>query len=117
MASAYTAGGGRYDYRLFLNPEGSYERVVRGEQGYERADRGKWHHAEGEGVLCLESEAPDDADRVSSRWSILYVKTCESSNCLMALRWAALASRNLPILFYRVHLPGRWYSERLGIDA
>jgi hypothetical protein len=33
----------------------------------------------------------------------------------MVLRWSALASRNLPILFYRVHLAGRWYSEQLGI--
>jgi hypothetical protein len=34
---------------------------------------------------------------------------------LMVLREAVLGSRNLPILFYRVHLPGRWYSDLLGM--
>jgi hypothetical protein len=27
----------------------------------------------------------------------------------MVLRWVALASRNLPVLFYRVHCDGRGY--------
>lgn len=117
MASVYSVGGKRYDFRLFLNPDGTYERVVRRQPDYERVDRGRWHHREGEETLRLESETPNEEDRISDRWWILSVKTCEESNCLMVLRWMALASRNLPVLFYRVHLPGRWYSERLGIRA
>ena len=107
MASAYSVGGKRYDFRLFLNPDGTYERVVRCQPDYERVDRGRWHHKEGDETMRLESETPDDHDRISSRWWVLSVKNCEDSNCVMVLRWSALASRNLPILFYRVHLPGR----------
>jgi hypothetical protein len=115
MASAYSVGGNRYDFRLFLNPDGTYERVVRHEPGNERIDRGRWYHKDGDETLRLESETPDDNDLISSLWWVLSVKTCEDSNCLMVLRWVALASRNLPLLFYRVHLPGRWYSEELGV--
>jgi len=70
---------------------------------------------EGDEVMQLESESPDESDRMSSDWCVLSVKNCEESNLLMVLRRAALASRNLPILFFRVHLPGRWYSAQLGI--
>jgi hypothetical protein len=120
MASAYTVGGKRYDFQLFLNPDGTYERVVRQEPEYERLDRGTWHHQTSEEVLRLESTSPDEEDRLgatANTWWVLSVRTCEDSNCLMVLRWAALASRNLPVLFYWVHLSGRWYSEELGIRS
>jgi hypothetical protein len=117
MASAYTVSGKRYDFRLFLNPDGTYERLVRSGPDHERLDRGRWHHQEGDETLRLESESPDEEDRISNQWWVLSVKTCEDSNCLMVLRWMALASRNLPILFYRVHLPGRCSSEQLGIGV
>jgi hypothetical protein len=113
MASAYSASGNRYDYHLFLNIDGTYERKVSREPDFQRVDRGCWHHKEGGETLRMESETPNDHDRISSDWWVLSIKRCEGSNCLMVLRWAALASRNLPILFYRVHLPDRWYSERL----
>jgi hypothetical protein len=113
MASAYSAGGKRYDYHLFLNIDGTYERIVRRESDLEHVTRGCWYHKEGDETLRLESETPDEDGRISSEWWVLSVKTCEDSNCLMVLRWVALAGRNLPILFYRVHLAGRWYSERL----
>jgi hypothetical protein len=115
MASAYSTGGNRYDYHLFLNIDGTYERIVRGEPGLEQVTRGRWYHKEGDETLRLESASPDEDGRIASDWWVLSVKTCEDSNCLMVLRWVALASRNLPILFYRVHLAGRWYSERLGM--
>jgi hypothetical protein len=115
MASSYGPSGKRYDYHLFLNIDGTYERRVRREPDFERADRGRWFHKEGDDTLRMESENPDDQDRISSTWWVLSVKTCEDSNCLMVLQWAALASRNLPILFYRVYLAGRWYSEQLGM--
>ena len=107
MASSYTISGKRYDFHLFLNPDGTYERVVRCQPEYERVDRGRWHHKESHETLRLESDSPNEDDHISSQWWVLSVKTCEDSNCLMVLRWLALASRNLPILFYRVHLAGR----------
>jgi hypothetical protein len=109
MASQYDIGGRRYDYRLFLDHDGRYERTVRREPNYERRDTGRWFHDATEGVLRLESDSLDDNDRMSSSWWVLSVRTCEDSNCIMVLRWVALASRNLPVLFYRVHCDGRGY--------
>lgn len=110
-ASAYTVGGRRIDYRVALNPDGTYEWAVRQGPDPDRAERGRWHHAEGDATLRLE---PGTAEAIRSAWSVLSVTTCEDSNCLMVLRWVGLGSRNLPILFYRVHLPGRRSSDRLG---
>jgi hypothetical protein len=42
-------------------------------------------------------------------WAVLSVTGCEASNVLLVLREAILASRNLPILFYRVHCNDRDY--------
>jgi hypothetical protein len=107
MASAYSVGGERRDFCLFLNPDGTFERVVRWAPEKERKDRGHWFHKEGDETLRLESESQDEEARISNRWWVLSVSSCEGSNCLMVLRWAALASRNLPVLFYRIHLPRR----------
>lgn len=104
MASVYGPAGTRSGYLLSLKPGGSYERVVRREPDHERIDRGRWHHDEGNETLLLEFESPNELDQTSEAWRVLTVKTCEDSNCLMVLRRVALASRNLPILFYRVHL-------------
>src|SRR5438045_3788136 len=93
MGSIYSTGGKRIDYRLFLNPDGSYERLTRQESTADRIDQGRWHHREGEEVLRLEFESPDEFARISDHWSVLSVKTCEDSNCLMVLRWVGLASR------------------------
>jgi hypothetical protein len=37
-------------------------------------------------------------------WRVLQVEGMEGANTVMVLRWVALASRNLPVQFYRVHL-------------
>lgn len=107
MGSQYDVGGRRHDYRLFLNHDGRYERIVRREPDYQRTDAGVWMHDEAQGVLHLKSDQPDEADLLSSRWSVLAVPTCEESNCILVLRRLALASRNLPVLFYRVHCDNR----------
>src|SRR5947209_5843914 len=91
MASVYSFAGKRCDYRLFLNPDGTFERVMRCEPDGERMDHGRWHHQDGDETLRLESEIPDVTDHISSKWWVLSVKTCENSNCLMVLRWVALA--------------------------
>jgi hypothetical protein len=109
MGSLYDSGGRRYDYRLFLDHDGRYERIQRREPDYERKDTGRWYHDEVDAVLRLESDSPDEVDRMSSRWWVLSVRTCEDSNCILVLRWMALASRNLPVLLYRVHCNGRGY--------
>lgn len=36
VGSQYDIGGGRIDYRLFLDHDGRYERIVRREPDYER---------------------------------------------------------------------------------
>lgn len=107
MASVYSSLGDRIDYKLLLNADGTFERVVHQDGKNDQVDRGSWHHKEGDEVLTFKSDSPDEIKRISDTWWVLSVKTCEDSNCLMVLRWAALASRNLPILFYRVHLPDR----------
>jgi hypothetical protein len=109
MGSRFDHAGRRYDYRLFLNYDGHYERTVRCDPDYERRDSGRWFHDEREGVLRLESESPSEEDRISSSWRVLSIRMCENSNCILVLRWIALASRNLPVLFYRVHCDGRAY--------
>jgi hypothetical protein len=109
MGSQYDVGGRRYDYRLFLDHDGHYERTVRRDPDCERRDSGRWFHDEADDVLRLESDTPDESDRMSSSWWVLSVHTCEDSNCILVLRQAILASRNLPVLFYRVHCDGRGY--------
>jgi hypothetical protein len=105
MASAYTIGGRRVDLKLSLNAGGTFERWAWWQEPKrERIDRGRWHHEDGEDVMRLESDTPDDHDRISSLWWVLEIKGLEGANTIMVLRWCALASRNLPILFYRVHL-------------
>jgi hypothetical protein len=120
MGSIYDVGGRRHDIRLFIDHDGRYERTVRsGSAGVqsvdERREVGCWTAADGEDVLRLQ---PDAADGQPSRWWVLSVTTCEDSNVLLVLREVILASRNLPILFYRVHCDGRGYGtgwqERLA---
>jgi hypothetical protein len=109
MGSQYDIGGHRYDYRLFLDHDGRYERTIRREPDYERKDAGRWFHDESANVLRLESDTSGEAGRTSSSWWLLSVSTCEDSTCILVLREAVLASRNLPVLFYRVHCDGRGY--------
>jgi hypothetical protein len=116
--SVYDSRGRRSDVRLFLNPDGTYQQTTRREEGDVREDHGRWHHQDGESTLRLEPATSRPDDLVGeTNWEVLSVTTCEDSNCLMVLRWIALASRNLPVIYYRIHLPGRWYSEALGVPA
>jgi hypothetical protein len=105
MVSNYDATGRRWDYHLFLDHDGRYERSVRSEHGYERRDTGRWECDEGERILLLSS----DSEGRSESWRVLSITTCEDSNIILVLRQIVLASRNLPLLFYRVHSGGRAY--------
>ena len=111
MASIYDVGGRRWDYHLFLDHDGRYQRSVQREPENQRCDAGQWAYDEGERVLRLASDTPDDSDRMSGGWQVLSVASCENSNVLLVLREIILASRNLPLLFYRVHNGGRAYGS------
>lgn len=106
MSSEYDIGGRRYDVHMFLDHDGCYERSVRRDPDYELLDSGRWKFQEADTVLLLMS---DDSSRKPSRWSVLSVATCETSNILLVLRPVILGSRILPVLLYRVHLNGRGY--------
>jgi hypothetical protein len=109
MGSTYDVGGRRWDFHLFLDLEGRYERTVRRDPGFEIRDTGKWEYQEAEKLLQLEPDAPGDSNKEFRCWWVLSVNGCEDSNVLLVLREAILASRNLPILFYRVHCNDRAY--------
>ncbi|MGH7225181.1 MAG: hypothetical protein ACRELF_18320, partial [Gemmataceae bacterium] len=86
-----------------------YERTIRREPDFELRDAGKWEYREAENLLKLNPDTPNDSNEDFRRWRVLSVKGCEDSNVLLVLREAILASRNLPILFYRVHCNDRGY--------
>lgn len=108
MGSIYDVGGRRWDFHLFLDHDGRFERSVRREPDYERRDAGNWAYEATENLLRLEA-AGNEEDQEFYRWRVLSVTTCEDSNVLLVLREAILASRNLPIVFYRVHCNRRGY--------
>ncbi len=109
MGSTYDVGGRRWDFRLFLDHDGRYERTVRRDSDFELRDNGMWQYHETDNLLQLEPDAPDESNRDFRGWRVLSVNGCEESNVLLVLREAILASRNLPILFYRVHRDDRGY--------
>ena len=85
MGSIYGVGGQRADWHLFLDHDGRYERTIRAEPDYERRDTGQWEHDEAGNILRLVSDTPDEADRLSARYWVLSVSTCEESNVLLVL--------------------------------
>jgi hypothetical protein len=83
--------------------------MVRREPDYECRDAGRWEYHEAENVLQLQSEMADESGPKYRGWWVLSVTTCEDANVLLVLGAAILASRTLPILFYRIHRNGRGY--------
>jgi hypothetical protein len=106
--SLYDVGGCRWDYSLFLDRDGRYERVERSESGFEKHDAGRWKYVQEQGVLRLESDVSDASSETSGDWAILSINDFDS-NVVLILREVVLGSRILPILFYRVHGRGRGY--------
>ncbi len=99
MASSYLPDGVRIDSVLKLNQGRTYEHTSRShtEQGiHEELDRGTWILKRDEELLQLQSERSGLENRETG-WQII-----EFSGTTLMLRWLALASRNLPKLFYRV---------------
>ncbi len=96
---------------MYLHQNGKYERSYEYPDGRKTDDKGTWQfHAREEGTkdfhagilsYCADADDKDEEER----WWIHAISGCEKSNCLLVLRPAILASRNLPWLFYRIHLP------------
>jgi hypothetical protein len=101
-ASNYSAAGGRADHNLFISHDGSFTWSTRSVDGLERRSAGSWTHGPDEDVLRLR-HTDGDSDKVVS-WSTHYISDL-NANTILVLRWLALASRDLPIVFYRVHPP------------
>jgi len=114
MGSIYGVGGQRADWHLFLDHDGRYERAIRADPGSDRRDAGRWEYDEADHLLTLVPDAPEPVGRPSGGYWVLAVTTCETSNVLLVLREAVLASRNLPILLYRVRRDGRAYGTGWG---
>src|SRR5688572_13370590 len=109
MGSIYDIGGRRWDHHLFIDHDGRYERTVRGVTDFERKECGCWQYDLKEKMLRLESGSPEESNPSLDSWAVLSVESCEDSNVILVLREIVLASRNVPILFYRVHANGKGY--------
>jgi hypothetical protein len=101
MGSEYDMTGCRRDTNLFLDRDGRYERQRRSESGYAQSDAGRWEHDTTENTLRLTPDTASEND-FYEYW-VLSVERCERSNVILVLRPAILASRNLPMILYRVH--------------
>jgi hypothetical protein len=102
-ASSYDSKGGRSDHLLSLSLGGTFEWNTSRHDGTKRSSSGTWSHGPDEDVLIFRPTGGDDREVVL--YKISYVSGCEDSNVILVLRWLALASRNLPILFTRIHPP------------
>jgi hypothetical protein len=58
--SAYDMAGLRYDYQLFLDHDGHYEREMRSEGGILRADVGRWENDTLANTLRLMPDSPTE---------------------------------------------------------
>ena len=109
MGSSYASTGVRWDFHLFLDHDGHYERTICCAPEFELQDKGTWQYHEQDKLLALQPDIRDMSHNQLTRWRVLSVNGCEDSNVLLVLREAILASRNLPITLYRVHCNDRGY--------
>jgi len=102
-ASQYTIGVLRFDYHAVLRSDGSYEWFEK-YPNKEARHAGTYSIDEGDKLLTL-TPAEEVSDLMTTRWNILRITELEDARTVMVLRALKLASRNLPILFYRIHKP------------
>ena len=93
MGTLYVGAGDRTDYELELESNGRFI-----QRWNDQTVEGNWSDSADE--LHLHPDNPDA--RPMDYW-ILKIEQLERAENLMVLRWAAIASRNLPVLYYRVH--------------
>ncbi|HEV3447438.1 MAG TPA: hypothetical protein VG099_22545 [Gemmataceae bacterium] len=103
MGSTYLPDGRRIEHTLALKCDGTYLHQACAERSKlkpeEQERRGMWLHEKDANLLIEKAHSADPESR-DNLWRIL-----EYSGSTMVLRWFGLASRNLPILFYRLQ-PG-----------
>jgi hypothetical protein len=106
MASSYLPDGIRIDHALSLQADTGFVWRTRHEGRGEHTSRGTWKHDHREGMLYFTPSEPGliyGPDR-PQLWRVLRIMGLEEANTFMVLRWVAVASRNLPVLFFRVHV-------------
>jgi hypothetical protein len=105
MTSTYLPDGIRIDHRLSLLPDGGFVWRTRHEGRDEHRSHGMWRHDQSQQVLHFTPSEPGPIYGPDNpqMWRVLRIAGFEEANAIMVLRWIALASRNLPVLFYRVH--------------
>jgi hypothetical protein len=106
MASTYRPDGIRTDHVLSLRPDGGFVWRSRRDGPGEDCSRGAWRHDRRERALYFTPSEPGPGygpDR-PQLWRVMEIAGLEGTNTIMVLRWVALAARNLPVLFYRVHV-------------
>src|SRR3569623_651498 len=89
--------GRRTEHELIFDPDGRFRWTQTGYRG-DRTFAGTWRHDADDVITFHLTDGPFDTDRL--RW---HAENWQDSNCVLILRWVALASRNLPLFFYRVH--------------
>ena len=102
MASTYLPDGIRIDYALALEPDHGFVWRSRRQSHPEHCSQGVWRHDPKRQLLYF---TPSDSGPVygpdnPQLWRVVQIEP----STFMLLQWVALASRNLPVLFYRVHL-------------
>ena len=98
MGSSYWLGGERTEWTLSIRKDQTYHRTLDDSQET-KTETGKWSYDPNQDILEF---APVGTGEATQYW-VLDVETCARASTLLVLRWVALASRNLPILLYRVH--------------
>src|SRR5262245_13375549 len=105
-ASTYLPDGVRIDYALSLRSDGGFVWRTDHEGRGEHQSQGTWCHDQTDQVLYFTPSEPSlgyGPDK-PHLWRVLQIAGFEGANTVMVLRWVAVATRNLPVLFYRVHV-------------
>ena len=99
MGAFYWMGGERTEWTLHISDSGHYKRVLVRDGSEPEHESGTWVYDSEQDVLTFDP----DGDGDSHAWAVQDVTRCERANTLLVLRRSILASRNLPIVLYRVH--------------
>ncbi|HSI37324.1 MAG: hypothetical protein ACAI43_19470 [Phycisphaerae bacterium] len=100
MAVEFFMDGSRTEHELILGPGSTFRWAQSGRRG-DRTFSGTWSQDAENTITFVPTKG--DFDPNDLRWD---AENWRDSNCVLSLRWAGLASRNLPIFFYRVHPVG-----------
>jgi len=99
MGCFYWLGGERTEWTLSLLLDSTYRLTKTSGDQPSSHQSGRFVYDEADDVIEF---LPDDGE-LSIQYSIRDITHLERANTLLILRWVALASRNLPIVMYRVY--------------